>query len=196
MVLSDKVIKADNVHLIAKGSPGYAAAFPDSEAEEAEQARKQAYDQGFAAGAAWQKEQGLTTLKAFSRTLQEVGVLKKKLLSEAEGEMLKLILAVAEKVIYDEVSTNRQIILGVLREAVKGVLDREGMKIRLNPQDYLFMLDMKADFLQEFSGVKNITFEEDGGIQRGGATLETIAGEVDARLEQRVKEVKGALKKR
>lgn len=192
--MSDKVIKADNVHLIVKGSPGYAAAFPDSEDEEAEQARKQAYDQGFAAGVAWQKEQDLTTLKAFSRALQEVGVLKKKLLSEAEGEMLKLILAVAEKVIYDEVSTNRQIILGVLREAVKGVLDREGMKIRLNPQDYLFMLDMKADFLQEFSGVKNITFEEDGGIQRGGATLETTAGEVDARLEQRLKEVNGALK--
>jgi flagellar assembly protein FliH len=194
MVLSDKVIKAQNVHLTAKGSLDYAAAFLDSGDAEAAQARKQAYDQGFAGGVALQKEQGLTTLKALSVVLQEVGVLKKKLLSEAEGEMLKLVLAVAEKVIYDEVSTNRQIILGVLREAVKGVLDREGMRIRLNPQDYLFMLDMKADFLQELSGVKNITFEEDGGIQRGGATLETTAGEVDARLEQRFKEVKGALK--
>lgn len=215
--MSSKVIKAKNVQLVAKELPGQsrflghpeggrtnnlisgAAAYPDHDGldsgdEKADRARKHAYDQGFAAGVALQKEQSLTTLKALSQILQEVGDLKKKLLADAEEQMLSLVLAVAEKVIYDEVSTNSQIILGVLREAVQSVVDREGMKIRLNPQDFLFMMDMKADFLQEFNGVKNVTFEEDGGIQRGGAMLETMAGEVDARLEQRVKEVKGALK--
>jgi flagellar assembly protein FliH len=103
-------------------------------------------------------------------------------------------LAVAEKVIYDEVATNDQIILGILREAIKGVVDREGMKIHLNPQDFLFMNEMKTNFLKEFSGLKNVTFEEDHEIHRGGAMLETLSGEIDARLEQRVKEVKGALK--
>jgi flagellar biosynthesis/type III secretory pathway protein FliH len=215
--LSSKVIKARNVQLVAEGPfdtarfrhpggertnnliSGGAAVFLDhnglaSEDEKADRAGKQAYDQGFAAGVALQKEQSLTTLKALSQILREVGDLKLKLFADAEEQMLRLVWAVAEKVIYDEVSTNSQIVLGVLREAVKGVVDREGMKIHLNPQDFLFMMDMKADFLKEFNGVKNVIFEEDGEIQRGGALLETLAGEVDARLEQRVKEVKGALK--
>jgi flagellar assembly protein FliH len=213
MPLSNKVIKAKNVHLVAKARPGQsrfsgpsgggrreylisgdAADCLDSGDENANHARKQAYDQGFDAGVAQQTERSLTTLKALSQILREVGDLKKKLLAGAEEQMLSLVLAVAEKVIYGEVSTNSQIILGVLREAIQSVVDREGMKIRLNPQDFLFMMDMKADFLQEFNGVKNMTFEEDGGIKRGGAILETLSGEVDARLEQRIKEVKGALK--
>jgi flagellar biosynthesis/type III secretory pathway protein FliH len=67
------------------------------------------------------------------------------------------------------------------------------MKIRLNPQDMQFLKEMKPDFLKEFTVIKNVTFEEDGAIKRGGAVLETLAGEVDARLEQRFSEVKAAL---
>ena len=188
MPLSNKVIKANNVTLVATDL--------EQSNKDAEKIRKQVYDQGFAAGVALQKEQGLTTVKALSQILREVGDVKKKLLASTEEQMLSLVLAVAEKIIYDEVSTNPQIIRGVLREAVIGVLDREGMKIRLNPQDYHFIMDMKADFLKEFGGVKNVTFEEDGGLQRGGAVLETLAGEVDARLEQRLKEVKEALQRK
>jgi flagellar biosynthesis/type III secretory pathway protein FliH len=212
--LSNKVIKAINVQIVATdptnqprflGYPGGgrtnrlisgdAAVSSDSGPDsENEKIRKPAYNQGFAAGIALQKEQSLTTLKALAQILREVGDLKLKIFADAEEQMLRLVWAVAEKVIYDEVSTNSQIVLGVLREAVKGVVDREGMKIHLNPQDFLFMMDMKADFIKEINGIKNVTFDEDEGIQRGGALLETLAGEVDARLEQRVKEVKGALK--
>ena len=214
MPLSSRVIKARNVQLVAKDSPdpsGFphldggrrnnpssASASPDNDGlvngyEKPVQTIKNAYAKGFAAGVSLQKEQSLTTLNALSRVLQEMAAFKKTLLSDAEAQMLNLVIAVAEKVIYDEVSSNPQIILGVLREAINSVVDREGMIIRLNPQDYVFMMDMKSDFLREFSGIKNVSFEEDGGIERGGAMVETIGGEVDARLEQRVKEVKGAL---
>jgi flagellar assembly protein FliH len=213
--LSNKVIKAINVQLVAPAAPdlsrsrqraagrkdyviaGAAAALPANSGGDnggADQSRKHAYDQGLAAGVALQKEQSSSALKALSQIVCEVSALKQKLLADAEGEMVSLVVAIAEKVIYDEVSTNDQIIVNVLREAFKGVVDREGMKIHLNPQDLLVLKELKPDFLKEFSGLKNVAFEEDREIQRGGALLETLAGEVDARLEQRVKEVKGALR--
>ena len=217
--MSSQVIKAKNVQLVAKGtqnqshfsgrlegggqtnnfSSGSASAprnhtIQDNGDEKTDRNGKHTYDQGFAAGAASQKEQSLTALQALSEALREMGNIKRQLYADAEEQMMSLVLAVAEKVIYNEVSTNSEIILGVLREAVKGVVDPEAMKIHLNPQDLLFITDMKPDFLKEFHGLKNVTLEEDKGLQRGGALLETIAGEVDARLEQRVKEVKGALK--
>lgn len=217
--MSSKVIKANNVQLIATAAPDLPAMGqpegggrinvvrrsaavlsdrqgPEKGGEKSDRSLKQAYDQGFAAGSAWHKEQSLTTLKAFSQLAGEVGDLKKKLLADAEEQMLRLVVAVAEKVMYTEVATNSQVILGVLREAIKGVVEREGMKIRLNPLDYVFIMDMKADFIREFDRLKNVSFEEDESIQRGGALLETLGGEVDARLEQRLMEVKGALKTR
>ena len=219
MPLSSRIIKAQNVQLVAKDCSdrsqwrqpeegrqnncisGAAVISPDHNGrekgdEKQGRAIKLAHDQGLAAGIAWQKEQGLMPLKAFSQLVVEVGDLKKKLLADAEEQMLRLIVAVAEKVIHAEVSTSSQVILGILREAVKGVVDREGMKIRLNPQDFLFIMGIKADFLKEFDGMKNVAFEEDEDIQRGGALLETVGGEVDARLEQRLMEVRGALKAR
>jgi len=38
-----------------------------------------------------------------------------------------------------------------------------------------------------------MTFVEDESIQRGGAIIETICGEVDARLDQQYNEIKAAM---
>ena len=69
------------------------------------------------------------------------------------------------------------------------------MKIRLNPDDLRFITEMKPDFLQGISGLKNTIFQEDASIKRGGVILETISGEVDARLEQQLTEIKKTFKK-
>ena len=64
------------------------------------------------------------------------------------------------------------------------------MKIRVHPQDFQYMMEIKSDFLQNFDGIKNIVFEKDESIQLGGATIETLFGEVDARLDQQFNEIK------
>jgi flagellar biosynthesis/type III secretory pathway protein FliH len=38
-----------------------------------------------------------------------------------------------------------------------------------------------------------MVFEEDSSVKRGGAVVETMFGEVDARLENQLKEIKTAL---
>jgi flagellar assembly protein FliH len=70
------------------------------------------------------------------------------------------------------------------------VTERDGMKVRLNPQDFHYITEIKEDFLREMDGVKNIVFEEDPGIKAGGVMVETMFGEVDARLEQQFDEIR------
>jgi flagellar assembly protein FliH len=55
------------------------------------------------------------------------------------------------------------------------------------------MIEIKNDFLQSFDGIRNMTFAEDESIQRGGAIIETVCGEVDARLDQQYNEMKAAM---
>jgi flagellar assembly protein FliH len=72
-------------------------------------------------------------------------------------------------------------------------VDRENMKVRVHPQDFQYMLEIKSDFLQSFDGIKNIVFEEDMSILRGGAIIETMFGEVDARLDHQYNEIKSSM---
>ena len=86
-------------------------------------------------------------------------------------------------------ATSKEVILGVLKGVLKNISETEGMKIRLNPQDFRYIMEVRKDFLQSIDGVRNVVFEEDVSIKRGGAVVETMFGEVDARLESQIKEI-------
>lgn len=160
-------------------------------------AEQAAYEKGLSEGRqqgmALQKSETLHALEAISGIVREVSALKEEILEKSEREIVQLSLHIAEKVIHQEVKTNREVIRSVLKEAIKGIVNRESMKIRLHPQDFQFMMEVKTDFLQGFDGIGNIAFEEDRSIQRGGAIIETLYGEVDARVEQQQKEIEALM---
>lgn len=199
-----KVIKSDDVKFYpAPGDPALSANAPDPGRSREAMARKirimeqESYEKGLSDGIRkgrdLEKSENLQALQAMSRIVKEMSALKKKTLENSEQEILQLSLAVAEKVIHLEAATNREVIRNVLREAIKNVSDRENMKIRVHPQDFLFMMEIKSDFLQSFDGVRNVTFAEDESIRRGGAIIETGCGEVDARLDQQCSEIRAAM---
>jgi flagellar assembly protein FliH len=148
---------------------------------------------GIGKGRELEKNETLQTLQSMTVIVNEMSALKRSILENLEEEIVQLSLAMAEKVIHLEAATNREVIRGVLKEAIKNIGDRENMKIRVHPQDFHFMLEIKNDFLQGFDGIRNVIFAEDESIQRGGAVIETVCGEVDARLDQQYNEMKAAM---
>lgn len=152
-----------------------------------------AYENGYAAGVKAQSKDiaaKLEVLAALSKTIPQI---KKDILEKGEEQMVKLAIAIAEKILQQEVSTRKEVILGVLKGALKNIAETEGIKIHLHPQDFRYMMEVKKDFLQSFDGIRNMVFEEDSSIKRGGAVVETMFGEVDARLENQLKEIKAAM---
>jgi flagellar assembly protein FliH len=129
------------------------------------QVEQEAYERGVADGIGQgrelQKNDALHTLQAMSNIALEVSELKKNILQDAEDEIIRLVLGVAEKIIHMEVTTNREVIRSVLKGAIKKIVDRENMKIRIHSQDFHYMMEIKSDFIQNFDGVRNIVFEED-----------------------------------
>jgi flagellar assembly protein FliH len=166
----------------------------DALAKKIQLAEQESYEKGLSEGVRkgreLQKNETLQTLQAMVSIVKETSKLKKRILENEEKQIIQLSLAIAEKVIHIEVTTNQEVIRGVLKEAIKNIGDRENMKIRVHPQDFHFMLEIKSDFLHGFDGIKNIVFEEDESILRGGAIIETLCGEVDARLDQQYNEIK------
>jgi len=155
--------------------------------------QQDAYGKGYAEGLKSQNKDVAAKLDLLATITKTIPQIKKDILDKGEEQMVKLAIAIAEKILQQEVLTRKEIILDVLKGALKNISETEGMKIRLNPQDFRYMMEVKKDFLQSFDGIRNIVFEEDSSIKRGGAVVETMFGEVDARLENQLKEIKTVL---
>jgi flagellar assembly protein FliH len=155
--------------------------------------RDDAYAKGHAEGLKSQSKNVTAALEALAAATKSLPLIRKNILEKGEEQMVQLAIAIAEKIIQEEVTTRKDLILGVLKGALKNVADTEGMKIRLNTQDFRYMMEVKKDFLQSFDGIRNVVFEEDSSVKRGGAVVETMFGEVDARLENQLKEIKTAM---
>jgi flagellar assembly protein FliH len=151
------------------------------------------YQKGFLTGAQSKNKEVTDALEALNTLFKTVPLIKTDIIDKAHEQIVKLAIAIAEKVLNQEVTTHKDVIVSVLKNALKNIAETEGMKIRLNPQDFRYMMEVKKDFLQTFDGLRNVVFEEDTSIKRGGAVIETMFGEVDARLESQLKEIKSAM---
>jgi flagellar assembly protein FliH len=154
---------------------------------------KHAYERGHAEGfrkGTEKREKELAALaEALKKLLLEVENIRRSILERGEARVLKLLIAVARKVIRQEVATDRDVILSVLREAVKSVLDRDRIKIRLNPLDHERMTKLTPALITGFEGIRSITLETDESMSSGGAVIETAFGEIDATIEQQLEEI-------
>jgi len=161
--------------------------------KEKEASRKLGYEEGLKKGIEIQKQEASHMVRALMDAVREIDSLKQNILENAEHDIVELAYAIAEKVVHQEIQTNREVIKAVLKDAIKSIVDKEELRIRLNPQDYQYMLEIKSDFIQVIDGVKHIILEEDAGIQRGGAIIESLFGEVDARVDKQMGELKAVL---
>jgi len=161
--------------------------------ERVKKASEDAYRKGFADGTEFQKKEALPAITAVATMAKMIPLIRKETIEKTEERIIMLAIAMAGKIINQEVQTRKEIILGVLKGALKNIVETDGMKIRINPHDYRYVMEIKSDFLQSFSGLSKVVFEEDASIKRGGAIVETMFGEVDARLESQLKEIQAVM---
>jgi flagellar assembly protein FliH len=161
------------------------------------EARKNAYDEGFSEGvrkgSETEKQEVLTAMNTVQTLMEEVSTFKEKSLAASEKELMDLCFSMAEMVVHQEIAQDKTVVLSVLKAAFRNILDRENIKIRLNPDDYQYMVEIKSDFINSVDGVRNVFFEEDGSISRGGAIIEASSGEVDARISEQLNEIKSGI---
>lgn len=159
--------------------------------------RQKAHEEGMAEGlkrgAAQQKQELAQLVSSLSGLLSELTNVRKEFLSRIENEVLDLSFAIAEKVLNREVAADKEVICTVLRGALSKIVDQEGMRIRVNPEDYRYLTEISREPFPGLEGIKNDMLEEDATIGRGGVVIVSVLGEVDARLDQQMNLLKDAL---
>ena len=158
-----------------------------------EDLKESAYAEGFmkgeAAGTESERNRLRNTFDTFDKTISELRELKEELCIDIEKGAVELALAIAEKVVYHEVSVNKETLLGVLKGALEKVIDPEKIKIRINKLDLQFIKESGYQISGLTDNLKDIIIEGDDTITRGGCVIETGFGSIDARIESQLQAV-------
>lgn len=164
--------------------------------KEAEEIRTQAQADGYEEGLRMaQQEIESDRQAAFQQSrelLEEARHTKIKMFEECEADIIRLVMAVAKKVIATELSLNPHIIAGVIREAISFLDQPENVTVYVNPADLDVVLQAIKLEVSEYNG-NNLRVLPDESISNGGCILESEAGTVDARMETRIGGVETAL---
>lgn len=169
----------------------------DNAQREAQRIEKESYNQGLTKGireGRRKSEQELSTLiESFKNIIAGVEKIKEEFYNSHHDMILGLSLEIARKVIHQEVVSNKELILGVLNSALRHAIDREKLEVRINPEDMDLCMQKRRDIIRNIDGIKQIVFEPDETVGRGGAIIASVFGEIDARIEQQFAKVETEL---
>lgn len=122
---------------------------------------------------------------------------KKKLgiIKSAEPDIVRLIMAIAKKIIATELTINTLSIVNVVREAIGHLDNPENVKVNVNPLELENLLaSMDNESLADI-GSKDISVDikGDNRINVGGAFIDSDNGSVDARIEKKIENIEKGL---
>ncbi|GAW92918.1 flagellar biosynthesis/type III secretory pathway protein [Calderihabitans maritimus] len=121
--------------------------------------------------------------------LRQAEEARKQTIRDMEAEIIKLALAIAERVIHQQVRVAEDTVLAVAREAISKVVDSETLIIYANPEDAALL----QENLAELTDKQRIYVIGDEGISRGGCRIESDNGDVIATVEAQMEEIKKVL---
>ena len=126
--------------------------------------------------------------------IEELDRVQNQIRHDAEKEVVELALVVAERIVRQELASNREAIAGVVGEALKKVEHQQSVVIRMNPADIQLLDQSRLPFSDTVDQPNNtrIRIEADESISRGGCFIETETGDVDARIETQLEIIKAA----
>ena len=169
----------------------------ESKKAEAVKQEKEGYEKGHAAGYEKGLQDGAKAvqerLSRCEKIIIELGNYREQKIEELMPQLIELSLEIAKKIIHREIDLDRNVIMHVAQDAIKKVGEKEeNIIIKVNPLDYEVMV-ANIDLLKEESGVKKVTVEPLASITPGGCYIETQTSEIDANVEEQIKEVSNAI---
>jgi flagellar assembly protein FliH len=162
-----------------------------------EQGQQQGYQQGFEQGVAAGQEQGMQETLARVEQLKvefiELVMARRKVLAAMEPEIVHLAVNIAEKIVGMELSAGREIITGIVRQALATLKERDEIVIRVNPSEVEAIQANQTEYEAMIEGLKRFEVIPDGAIEAGSCSIETSLGNVDARINTQLEAVRAGL---
>lgn len=128
-------------------------------------------------------------IETLENLLEELAQLRRNTYQRIETEIVDLSMAVARKIVGQELATSPDIVSKVIRQALNHLETAGKICIKLNPEDLDRLTAENSRLCSDLSDTGAVTFEGEASIACGGCVIETDAGTIDARLETQFKAI-------
>lgn len=155
--------------------------------EELERRLRESFEQGLLDGKNLAERGLFNVFKGLRTATEQILDLREKVVRESEDELLKIVMAVAKKVIIKEVQQDRTIVSEVLKNSLSSLSENDSITVRLNPDDHA-MASAGAESILD-GDLKSLNIKPDTAIAQGFCQIETEMGIVDANLESQLDEI-------
>jgi flagellar assembly protein FliH len=131
-------------------------------------------------------------IQKWSGTLEATLVQRQQLLGEMQPLLVELVGEALHQCLKRKAESDQQMVVDMVREALRKAQDRVHLKLHLNPAD-VEEVRGQSENLKLTVGAGHLEMVPDARVERGGCVLETEAGSVDARIGSVVGQVKDSL---
>ena len=178
----------DRARAIVAAAEAQAAAIRD-------QARRDGHAEGVAAGRDELRQLGGPAVQALTEAAARVRDLEAQTADALERQAVVLAMDIAEKVVAGAIDVEPERVLDVVRGALRAIVERERIVIQVNPDDLEIVRGALAELTGALGGIEHVEVQEERRVQRGGAVVRTVVGEVDANIRTKLDRAREAVLK-
>ena len=128
-------------------------------------------------------------LEKLARSIEDLSQIRGRLRKQAEGDTIKLSLAIARRVLRRELSIDTDAMRGLVMAALEKLQAQEICRVRANPSQ---AAAITACLRLTVSNSK-VEVIPDGSLQAGGVIFETSQGNLDASVDSQLQEIERGL---
>ena len=158
-----------------------------------QEAQRQGWEDVYERGVNKAGEEYSSRLEEADNIVQKACVERQKIIAGSEDEIIHLAMAVARKVISNELVANPESIVEIVKRAIQKVTDRDEVSVRVNPENLDTTISAQDEISQSVKGIRKFKVLADPSVALGGCVVETPNGNVDARIERQLEEIEQAL---
>ncbi len=143
-----------------------------------------------------EKEKGFNEgLSQFNEKILELDKQFNIFKEDMEKKILPLTLQAAKKILGDELKTNPERIVDIVKQSIKPVMQHKKIIIYVNKEDLQYLEEKKDEILQKLAQVESFSLQERPDIKKGGCIIQTESGIINAQLENQWNALEAAFKK-
>lgn len=154
-----------------------------------DQARREAYSEGLAAGRQQAEEQIRPALQGLGQTLDSLARLRETIREEAALDLVHLAISIAARVIHREVSVDPDALGGLVQAAFAKLQSREINRVRMHP----ILESLVRKSLEQSGSPKNLVLTPDASLKPAEVFFETSQGILDASVDTQLREIERGL---
>ena len=158
-------------------------------ARKLDQARREGYAEGLAAGRQQAEEQFRPAVQGLAETLDSLARLRENVREETLQDLVHLATSIAARVIHREVAVDPDALAGLIQAAFSKLQSREINRVRMHPT----LEGLVRKLLEQAGAPKNLVLLPDPSLKSAEVFFETAQGILDASVETQLREIERGL---